>query len=488
MAEEKRFTRATWQIMEQLLDVDSLEDALSGSLEIIVKTLDSEAGAIWILDPKTDRLSPLFHIGPADISNITVENGQGIEGIVTKTGRSVIVEDAVNDPRFDGTVFDDKCLVTRTMICAPLNTLHGMIGGVQVVNKKDGALYDTEELQLCERMAALAAITIDEKGLLVDFAEKKEVLAVLKDVTKEYPSGDGVLQVLKGINLEVYKNEFVVVLGESGCGKSTMMNILGGTDALQRFYHLYDWKTGEPLRSSDDGILIQKRAAECFGLDVGSEFEIALGGTRLATVRVARIFDHYVGSPMIVSPPYYERVFGEACEPSAFFVRLNGADEAALDEQLRAVKGFLSVTSSDSGRAVFEASTSVLDSLVALFIFMAAVMAGVVLLDLTSIYVLQKKPELVIMRINGFTVKEVYHYMLRETVLTTTIGILLGLGIGSAIAYKICRLLEQPAMQIVREPSMIAWLVAVAITLFFAALVNYFALRPVRNLKLTDVN
>ena len=47
MAEEKRFARATWQIMEQLLEVDKLEDALSGSLEIIVNTLNSKAGAIW---------------------------------------------------------------------------------------------------------------------------------------------------------------------------------------------------------------------------------------------------------------------------------------------------------------------------------------------------------------------------------------------------------------------------------------------------------
>ena len=232
MAEEKRFTKATWQIMEQLLEVDNLEDALSGSLEIIVKTLNSEAGAIWFLDEKTDRLSPLFHIGPADISNITVENGLGVEGIVTKTGRSVIVEDAANDPRFDGTVFDDNGLKTETMICVPLNNLHDIIGCVQVVNKKDGSLYDTEELQLCERMASLAAITIDEKGLLVDLGEKKEVLAVLKGVTKEYQTGDTVLQVLKGINLEVYKNEFIVVLGESGCGKSTMMNIIGGMDFL----------------------------------------------------------------------------------------------------------------------------------------------------------------------------------------------------------------------------------------------------------------
>ncbi|MBR0466896.1 MAG: ATP-binding cassette domain-containing protein [Clostridia bacterium] len=232
MAEEKRFTKATWQIMEQLLEVDNLEDALSGSLEIIVKTLNSEAGAIWFLDTKTDRLSPLFHIGPADISNITVENGLGIEGVVTKTGKSVIVEDAANDRRFDGTVFDDNGLATRTMICVPLNNLHEVIGCVQIVNKKDGSLYERDELQLCERMASLAAITIEEKGLLVDFGEKKETLAVLKDVIKEFPSGDGVSRVLKGINLDIYKNEFVVVLGESGCGKSTMMNIVGGMDFL----------------------------------------------------------------------------------------------------------------------------------------------------------------------------------------------------------------------------------------------------------------
>ncbi|MCR4804044.1 MAG: ABC transporter ATP-binding protein [Clostridia bacterium] len=91
MAEEKRFTRATWQIMEQILEVDNLEDALAGSLEIIVETLCSEAGAIWFLDTKTDRLSPLFHIGPVGISNITVENGLGIEGVVTKTGKSIMM-------------------------------------------------------------------------------------------------------------------------------------------------------------------------------------------------------------------------------------------------------------------------------------------------------------------------------------------------------------------------------------------------------------
>lgn len=232
MAVEKRFRRVTFQLMEQLLEVTNLEEALAGSLEIIVKELESEAGAIWLLDKKTDRLAPVFHIGPTDISNISIENGIGIEGLVTKTGKSMLVEDASADQRFDGCVFDDNGLVTKSMICVPLNNMHDIIGCYLIVNKKNGSLYDKEELELCEHIAALAAMTIDEKGFYVELEEKKEVLISLRDVTKQYQSGENANLVLKGINLDIYKNEFVVVLGESGCGKSTMMNIIGGMDFL----------------------------------------------------------------------------------------------------------------------------------------------------------------------------------------------------------------------------------------------------------------
>ena len=232
MAETKRYIRAVWSIMAQLLEEDNVESALSGTLEILSTVLKSESGAIWLLDKETDRLSCIFHIGSVDLSDVTIENGLGIEGVVTKTGRSVLITDNGSEAQFDGSVFDDNGVVTKTMICVPLNNLHEVIGCVQLVNKTDGGVYDNVELQLCEHAATLAAMTIEEKGLKVDLKEKKEVLAVLRDVTKEFPSGDEVLKVLKGINLEIYKNGFVIILGESGCGKTTMMNIVGGMDFL----------------------------------------------------------------------------------------------------------------------------------------------------------------------------------------------------------------------------------------------------------------
>ena len=59
------------------------------------------------------------------------------------------------------------------------------------------------------------------------------------------------------------------------------------------------------------------------------------------------------------------------------------------------------------------------------------------LLNLTYTYILQKKRELIPMRVNGFTVKEVKRYVTRETVITTALGIVLGTALGAGIAYRI---------------------------------------------------
>lgn len=52
----------------------------------------------------------------------------------------------------------------------------------------------------------------------------------LKGITKDYVLGDDTVHALKGIDLEFRESEFVAVLGHSGCGKTTLLNIIGGLD------------------------------------------------------------------------------------------------------------------------------------------------------------------------------------------------------------------------------------------------------------------
>jgi len=53
----------------------------------------------------------------------------------------------------------------------------------------------------------------------------------LENISKNYYLGKQELQVLKGINIDVFKNEYVALMGPSGSGKSTLMNILGCLDS-----------------------------------------------------------------------------------------------------------------------------------------------------------------------------------------------------------------------------------------------------------------
>ena len=52
----------------------------------------------------------------------------------------------------------------------------------------------------------------------------------LKDIRKEYKMGDTTVQALKGVTVSFRQNEFVAILGHSGCGKTTLLNIIGGLD------------------------------------------------------------------------------------------------------------------------------------------------------------------------------------------------------------------------------------------------------------------
>lgn len=52
----------------------------------------------------------------------------------------------------------------------------------------------------------------------------------LIDIVKEYPTGDSKVTALKGVGIEFRRSEFVSILGHSGCGKTTLLNIIGGLD------------------------------------------------------------------------------------------------------------------------------------------------------------------------------------------------------------------------------------------------------------------
>lgn len=73
-----------------------------------------------------------------------------------------------------------------------------------------------------------------------------KVFLQIKNIKKHFGEGESRVEVLKGIDIEIEKGEFCVLLGPSGSGKSTLLNIIGGIDAADEGYiSINDEKTAD---------------------------------------------------------------------------------------------------------------------------------------------------------------------------------------------------------------------------------------------------
>ena len=84
----------------------------------------------------------------------------------------------------------------------------------------------------------------------------KTGLISLRNVTREYKTGERTVHALDGVSLEIARNEFVAISGPSGCGKSTLIHLLGGLDHPTTGEIIVD---GLALHAADDTALTQFR-------------------------------------------------------------------------------------------------------------------------------------------------------------------------------------------------------------------------------------
>lgn len=215
--------KAIGDIKTTISGAENLEEALRHCVHIISDVCKAESAIIWYFDKNGDqKLHAIYARGKQILMDQMVEPGEGVVGKVF----------AESSPVFETEKISEGEEKVHSMICVPLENSYETLGCIQFINRRDGQAFTDEDADVCQIMAMMAATAIDESGLDVGVSNKKPVIISLRDVTKEFKNGDSLTQVLKGVNLDVYEGELLVVLGESGCGKSTMLNIIGGMDQL----------------------------------------------------------------------------------------------------------------------------------------------------------------------------------------------------------------------------------------------------------------
>ena len=80
---------------------------------------------------------------------------------------------------------------------------------------------------MAKKVKTTTANTVDESP-----REKNETFVQFKDVTRLYKMGDNVIRAADGVNFTIGEGEFCVIVGPSGAGKTTVLNMLGGMDSV----------------------------------------------------------------------------------------------------------------------------------------------------------------------------------------------------------------------------------------------------------------
>jgi HD-GYP domain-containing protein (c-di-GMP phosphodiesterase class II) len=153
--------------LQQTLDLEVLIPRIFSEVN---KAIDAEAQSIWLVDEQAGTIVCRFATGPETdkIKQVAVPVGQGIVGSCVEKQEAIIIADAQKDSRhFHGA--DGKTgLVTHSIMSVPMVREGKSIGAIQAINKKNGALFDHDDLELFRRIADSAALAIENARLYAD--------------------------------------------------------------------------------------------------------------------------------------------------------------------------------------------------------------------------------------------------------------------------------------------------------------------------------
>lgn len=244
---------------------------------------------------------------------------------------------------------------------------------------------------------------------------------------------------------------------------------------------------GEPLTVPEDGAIIDQKLSEL--LDVGPGDTITVDGDVRAEITVAAVTEHYLAHFIYLSPAYYEEVFGEPYQETAFLLTLTSSDQDLCDavfSDLMALQGVQSATRMETTRDTYLSSMERIDFVVVIVILSAAALAMVVLYNLSNINITERKRELATIRVLGFYDREVSAYVNRENVVLTAVGIVLGCVLGHFLHVWLVKSVEIDMMMFGRDTAPSAYVWAAVLTALFSAAVSLLAHRKMKGIDMVE--
>ena len=258
------------------------------------------------------------------------------------------------------------------------------------------------------------------------------------------------------------------------------LNVPQDTQEFGNFNTLRTRVGHKPLAIDEEGVLISEKLATKLGVSVGDSIAIydedAIGNAtgEGREVRVSGIMENYVAQYVLMSPALYESTMGEAPSYATLLANVAEGDDVreVFSDDVLAMDGVKTVTYNDETINSYRSMLKSVDSVVVVLVVAAALLAFVVLYNLTNINITERVREIATLKVLGFTPHEVNAYIYRETMLLSLIGAFVGLFLGIAMEGYVVITAEVDQVMFGREIHALSFVIAFALTMLFSVIVT----------------
>lgn len=263
------------------------------------------------------------------------------------------------------------------------------------------------------------------------------------------------------------------------------------------------------LKLDDDGVIVAQSAASSLGIATGSKVRLTNGDGVQATAKVSAVNRNLIGSDVYISETYYVKLFGKSFVSNvsvsgesnkqagktgvqmsvsaesdvqstksltwnAMYAKLSGSDQSQTDYAQSLEKDSSVVKAVSSAHMADSFKFDLMGAVVALIVALAGGLALVVLFTLANTNVSERVREMATLKVLGFFDREVHHYVNREMMILTVMGVVLGLPLGRFVGGLLTMALNMPSLYFEVEVKPLSYVIAVVATMMFALLVQLF--------------
>lgn len=252
--------------------------------------------------------------------------------------------------------------------------------------------------------------------------------------------------------------------------------------------------SGQAIELREDSVVITEKLAKRLGVGVGDTIQVyaqdRIGNAsgEPSTLTVTGVAENYVGSYLYVGPSAWHSLGIQDDATDGWYATLpeDQTTRDAFGEKLINQAGVATVDDVNEAIHTYKESLAVVNRVVAILIVAAALLAFIVLYNLTNINIEERIREIASLKVLGFTRHEVDAYVFREIALLAVFGALFGLVLGTYLEGFVVQTAEIDLVMFGRAIHAPSYWFAFGLTLVFSLLV-YVAMRPkLKNIDMVE--